>query len=217
MSLTLNPGTGWVTIAMKKRVPVQFIFQAPPPPAHSPHTYKPFRISLPPHPTTTHTHTHAHTHTHTPVQEPVLHGFKRWEDTVHNYFSLLHDTFLAMGINPRPGSPEIASSSLGRKPDFLSSSGIFSFLTLSRAFTRGLRRVISKASNTMTWCPYPERLSGRGTVTSAPDPRYEWMAGRHGVENGDGRKAKGREKPSMEFKPILTLFGQPAGFPILTW
>ena len=98
-------------------------------------------------------------HTHTPVQEPVLHGFKRWEDTIHDYFSLLHDTFLAMGINPRPGSPEITSSSLGRKPDFLSSSGLFSFLTLSHAFTRGLRRMISKASNTMTWSPSPERLS----------------------------------------------------------
>ena len=151
---------------MKKRVPVQFIFQPPPPPPHSPHTHKPFRLSPPPHPipphtrphtrthtdthTCTHTDIHRHIHTHTPVQEPVLHGFKRWEDTVHDYFSLLHDTFLAMGTNPRPGSPEITSSSLGRKPDFPSSSGIFSFLTLSHAFSRGLRRVISKASNTMT-------------------------------------------------------------------
>ena len=145
----------------EKESPVQFIFQPPPPPPHSPHTHKPFRLSRLPTPSHhthahAHTHTHVHTdlhrhiHTHTPVQEPVLHGFKRWEDTIHDYFSLLHDTFLAMGINPRPGSPEITSSSLGRKPDFLSSSGLFSFLTLSHAFTRGLRRMISKASNTMT-------------------------------------------------------------------
>ena len=43
------------------------------------------------------------------------------------------------------------------------------------------------------------------------------MAGRRGVEDGGGKKGKGTEKPSVEFKPILTAFGQPAGFPILTW
>lgn len=115
-----------------------------------------------------------------------------------------------MGIKPRPGSPEIASSSLGRKPDFLSSSGIFflSFLTLtSSAFTRGLRRVISKASNTMTWCPYPRETLRKRDCHFSTRPKI-WMDGRE-TWSGEWRwkKAKGREShqwSSNQFSPFWT-------------
>lgn len=48
----------------------------------------------------------------------------------------------------------------------------------------------------------PKRLSRARDVTSPPDPRCQWMAGRNGVEDEDGKKRNGREKLSAGFKLI---------------
>lgn len=54
--------------------------------------------------------------------------------------------------------------------------------------------------------PVPERLSGERDVTSPPDPRYEWMGGRNGVEEEGRKKSNGRAKPSAESKSVRPLW-----------
>lgn len=133
-------------------------------------------------------------------------------------FTLCHDPFSAMGINLGAGFPEMVNSSLGREPDFLSISGLFPFLTLSHAFTRGLRRVMLNKVNLPPKAnsflrleyhdlkPIPKRLSGEGAVTFPPDPRYKWMGGRNGIRDKGRKKSNRKEKPSAEFKSIRPLW-----------
>lgn len=104
---------------------------------------------------------------------------------------------------------------MGKKLDCLSSGGPFHFLTLSHAFTGGLPCTLNAG------IPWPEACLQRDSQRKGIHLLIKSSILRNGREklSEDGCRKKGyeKEKSTVEFKPIQTLFGQPMGLQTLTW